>query len=285
MTEARAAKLYSLRAKEVAAATHHGELAAAVRFMAWCVKKGWLRLNPFEGVEPQGQAARGKPQLRVDEAKRFLAVLLGDPSPEATAVTVSLLMGLRAREVVARVVRDLDDGGRLLWIPESKTAAGVRQVRVPTVLMSRLLILARGKGPQERLFGDMTRHGLHYHTVRFAKLAGVPRVTPHGLRGTFATLAVAGGDGGTETVARTIGHADAGTTLRRHYLAPGAEDSAKVRSLEGLITPQLPERNETVIDPELSTSKDEVVMSNRNTVTTLDTEDPVDSILPPNRLN
>jgi hypothetical protein len=31
---------------------------------------------------------------------------------------------MRATEIVSRVVRDLDDEGRLLWIPDSKTEAG-----------------------------------------------------------------------------------------------------------------------------------------------------------------
>jgi hypothetical protein len=34
---------------------------------------------------------------------------------------MTLLMGMRASEVVNRVTRDVDDGGRLLWIPEAKT--------------------------------------------------------------------------------------------------------------------------------------------------------------------
>jgi hypothetical protein len=32
------------------------------------------------------------------------------------------------------VVRDLDDEGRLLWIPETKTEAGKRTLPVPEVL-------------------------------------------------------------------------------------------------------------------------------------------------------
>ena len=80
----------------------------------------------------------------------------------------------------------------------------------------------------------MTRHALHYHAVRFAELAGVPRVTPHGLRGTFATLAVTAGLPGMAAngalpladAAHMMGHADGGATMRRHYMAPGAEESA-----------------------------------------------------------
>ena len=44
----------------------------------------------------------------------------------AVAAMMALLLGMRATEIVSRVVRDLDDNGRLLWIPTAKTEAGKR---------------------------------------------------------------------------------------------------------------------------------------------------------------
>ena len=44
---------------------------------------------------------------------------------------MSLVMGMRAPEIVSRVVRDLDDEARRLWIPETKTQAGKRTLPVP----------------------------------------------------------------------------------------------------------------------------------------------------------
>ena len=133
-----------------------------------------------------------------------------------------------------RTVEDLDDDGRLFWIRDTTTPAGDREIEIPASLRPRLLRLAEGKAPTERLFGAMTRHGLHYHCVRFCKLAGVPRVTPHGLRGSGATNAVRLG-GTVEQVARAVGHADGGKTLRRHYLGGGAEESARARQIEALL--------------------------------------------------
>ena len=37
----------------------------------------------------------------------------------AVAAMMALVMGMRASEIVSRVVRDLDDDGRLLWIFDS----------------------------------------------------------------------------------------------------------------------------------------------------------------------
>lgn len=236
-----ASRLYQMRVTEgVSPSTHRGELGCATRLFDHCIERGWLSANPFSDVKPVGRLAAGKPQLRVDEARRLQLVLDGDTSPESTAVLMCLRMGLRAHEVVQRVGRDVDNGGRLLWIPNSKTAAGVRQVAIPSVLRRRLLELVRG--PDERLF-DLTRYALHYHAVRFCELAGVPRVTPHGLRGTFATLAVTGEltEGprlrmvDPAELAPQFGHSDAGVTMRRHYLAPGAEETANVARLESVL--------------------------------------------------
>ena len=62
----------------------------------------------------------------------------------ALGAMVTLLLGLRAGEVVSRIVRDLDNGGRLLWIPSSKTEAGRRTLEVPEVLQPHLQALAEG---------------------------------------------------------------------------------------------------------------------------------------------
>lgn len=125
---------------------------------------------------------------------------LSDDSIEATAVMTALMLGLRASAVVKRTVEDLDDDGWLLWVRDNKTEAGDLEIEVPEVLRKRLLRLAEGKQPGDRLFGNVSRHWLHYHAVRLCEEAGVPRVTPHGV----------------EDVARALGH------RRRRRYAQGA---------------------------------------------------------------
>jgi integrase len=76
----------------------------------------------------------GKPQLWSEEARRWVATGMAEWGESgAIAALVSLLMGMRASEITTRVARDLDDGGRLLWIPDSKTEAGKGTLRVPEV--------------------------------------------------------------------------------------------------------------------------------------------------------
>jgi integrase len=61
---------------------------------------------------------------------------------------LALVIGMRANEIVSRVVRDLDDDGKLLWIPDSKTEAGRRRLQVPELLRPLVKALAEGKSPE-----------------------------------------------------------------------------------------------------------------------------------------
>jgi len=138
---------------------------------------------------------------------------------------VALLMGMRNSEVVGRVVRDLDDGGKLLVIDESKTSAGCRRVEVPDVLRPYLLQLAQGRAGTEPLFPNLTKDGLRYWTGRLCKEAGLPKVTPHGLRGTHATASMRANTN-PHQVAAALGHSSIAVTLRP-YANPEAVAEAR----------------------------------------------------------
>jgi len=66
-------------------------------------------------------------------------------------------LGGERQRIVSRIVRDLDDQGRLLWIPETKTEAGKRTLPIPEVLQPYLQKIARRKGPTDSLFGQHWR--------------------------------------------------------------------------------------------------------------------------------
>lgn len=218
-----------------AGATVVGELSVAERFFAWARDSDLVISNPFEAVKCDVEVKRGKPKLRVNASKQLLAHLCQDNSVEALAVLTAFTLALRASSVVHLKVADLDDDGHLLWIVDDKTPAGNREIEIPDALRERLLPLAEGKAPQDKLFPGKTRYWLHYHAVRLCKLAGVDRVTPHGLRGSGATNAVRV-SGSLPEVARAIGHADGGATLKRHYLGGGAVESARGRRVAAMIS-------------------------------------------------
>jgi integrase len=130
--------------------------------------------------------------------------------------------------VVSRLVRDLDGGGQVLWIPVAKTRAGVRRVEVPAVLSTELLKLAEGRPATERLFSGVTADGRRYWTARLCVDLGVPRITVHGLRGTHATASMQP-HANPHAVAAALGHASFAVTAR-HYADPRAIASAQHRS-------------------------------------------------------
>jgi len=226
--------LYRKRVEEVAAATQQSELGYARRFFQRQIELGRLKANPFDGIKKEGKKNKGKPKLRVNGTRTLLEVLLPDDSKEAIAVLTCLTLALRASAVVGRTVADLDDNGWLLWVRNNKTAAGDMEIEVPAFLRTKLLKLAEGKKPTDKLFGDMTRWSLWRQTINYCKRAGVDRVTPHGLRGSAATMAVRAGQA-IEAVAAQVGHADKGITLKGHYLGGGAIESGRARGIETLI--------------------------------------------------
>lgn len=245
ITAATARTLWSIRCREVGGDTQRGELATARAFFAWCGKQGWCGADPFAACEPTLPRSAGKPQLRIDEARKLYAVALAEYDAKAAtrldrrgrpiaplaytsglATAMLLTMGMRVDGLAGRVVRDVDDGGRVLWIDRSKTTSGEGAYAVPEDLVERLAAFVEGRAADDALF-PKDRHWLAYHVRRLCGAAGVPVVSPHGLRGTFTSLS--GERRGIDEVARALGHADAGVT-RKHYLAPGVERAAKQKT-------------------------------------------------------
>jgi integrase len=216
LTPARAAAAYEAVRQGRAVDTHRNALAAGRSFGRWCAKLGWLPADPFAGVEPVGRRKRGKPQLHLTEATKLIDVCVAERSRESAAVMLALLLGLRASEVAHRQIRDLDDGGRLLWVPKGKTAAARRHLEVPDVVRPLLLELAGDRPGAAWLFGTAdltrpTRHWVYYHVKRLCRVAKVPAVCAHGLRGTHTSLAVAAG-ATSQVVAAALGHTSTAIT-------------------------------------------------------------------------
>jgi|JI6StandDraft_1071083.scaffolds.fasta_scaffold17173_7 integrase len=214
--------------RPLAVATHKAYLADAKSMCRWAVKVGLLRKSPLDDVKGIGRVRRGKSQLRIDEARRWLKTaheLAAAGEDGAIAAMMTLLMGMRAGEVVSRVVRDLDDGGRLLWIPDSKTDAGKRTVKVPDELQAYLRDLCRCKTPLAPLFGVHWRDWPRQWVKRICEQAQVPTVCAHSMRGLHATLAIQAG-ASPDIVARSLGHESATMTLSA-YAAPGSAAGAQ----------------------------------------------------------
>jgi integrase len=260
LTPELAQRLYSARVrgvssggKPISADTHRSELIYAHAFGGWCEELGYLKANPFARVMPEGELSKGKPQLVIDEARAFLRAAYADQHPlHGIAAAGVLTLGCRSNELLERRVRDLDDGGRVLWIQFGKTEASKRRLAVPPVLRAALLKLAEGQVPDSYLFGSLTSGTLLKYVRNLSRAVGTETCT-HGLRGTQLSLTVAVAQD-VERASRAAGHADTGVT-RAHYLASGVEASARAKLMEEIL---LAERDEAAERAEVEAAEREM---------------------------
>lgn len=242
LTPARCQRLYDeLQARPTkrgtlpAAATHQQALVQARALLRWAVEQGLHRgpESPAAAVRPQGKRRRGKPQLRIDEGRRWLAKALEVGEPGALMAATALLCGCRAGELEGVAVRDLDDGGAVLWLAGKTNDRGdERPVEVPEPLRVPLLGLTVGKLPGAPLFGRGLE-AVGWWARKICELAGIeaPQDDVHGfcahsLRGMHATYARAAGMSA-RAVADTLGNSPA--VLDAAYTAPGTAAAAAAR--------------------------------------------------------
>jgi len=132
----------------------------------------------------------------------------------------SMGANLLASEVWRRVVRDLDRDCTVIWVSEAKTSSGNRTVELSPTVARLLAEKVRGKAPTDPVFPEVEalndpKGWMIRAAARVCEAAGVPRVTPHGLRGSGATTDVI--DEVVAKVSRKLGHAGTAVTVG-HYL-------------------------------------------------------------------
>ncbi len=194
-------KLYRGWTEKVSVDTHQNTLKEWKRFGRWLVKKKRLPESPFESIEPVGKRRRGKPKLRVNEARDWMREALKFWKEErregALAALTALLLGLRYGELVGIKVRDIDDEGKLLWIGETeddvKNATSLRRLEIPEQLQPELLSLCKYKKSEACIWTYTSTTWLSRNVEQICQRARVPRIVPHSLRGMHAELAEAAG--------------------------------------------------------------------------------------------
>jgi integrase len=241
ITEQKAAKIYqSYRKRKTrtgrppTAATHRGVLKQARTFAAWCRDKGWCRGNPFAAVELMGKPTKGKPSLRINEARKLYQACITDGSDGAFAVATALLMGTRATETVTITARDVDDGGNVLWVEGegTKHADGPRALALPDTAVRDWIARRAAYAKGGRLWPGKDRTWLYREARRLSKAAGIPPVGAQQLRVTHSTLTKEHGITAA-VVADQLGHTEG--VNRDHYSRPGVEEAANARRVFGVI--------------------------------------------------
>lgn len=253
-----ARRLYSERvASGVSADTHRSELIYGNAFGQWCAIRGYVKVNPFAEVLPQGELSAGKDQLTVDEARRFYDVAMADTHPIlGFASAAILLLGVRVSELLDRTVRDLDVGGTVLRITKSKTKNSTRNLVIPESLrpgFQRLAqaasngMLVRGQsGPSAKLFGTTRSGTVLKYVARLCAKADVPVVCTHGLRGSAISNAIESSTANAMTQPTSVDAAIKAASVRAghggtkvtevHYIRPGVVESARAAQAEQMMT-------------------------------------------------
>jgi len=234
-----------------------GLSAASVRYahrvlslaLAHAVRDGRIARNPADGVKLPRAAARPKRYLTHDEVAR----LAEECGPHRTLVFVLAYTGLRWGEAVALQVGDVDLMRRRIAVQRAmaevrgQAVVGTpkdherRDVPVPAFLVDELAQHVAGRSPSDLVFpgtrGGFLRNGNFRRDVfdAAAERAGLVGVTPHGLRHTAASLAIAAG-ASVVAVQKMLGHSSPSVTLDVYsHLFPDDLDTVAERMHEAKI--------------------------------------------------
>jgi len=214
---------------------------------------GLLGTNPAAFAEPP-RVPRGEAMTwTAAEVEAFLAAVAGDRL--AALWRVLATTGLRRGEALGlkwsdvgvghlTVVRALVEVGGVIREVDTKTQAGRRRVALDLGTSAGLRDHRRAQVAEQLAWGEGYQDGGLVFTredgspVRpasvtralpaLAAAAGLPRLTPHGLRHTWATLALASGVN-PKVVAERLGHASVQITLDRYsHVTEGLDLAAAV---------------------------------------------------------
>jgi integrase/recombinase XerC len=219
------------------------KLAALRSFFRYLCRQGLLTANPAELVQSPRLPVRTTPHLSVDEVFQLLAASVGAApatSPKARRSSQALCArdqailellyasGLRVGELTGLTLRDVDlhegmarvrgKGRKERLVPVGRMALEALQA----YLDLRHALCPKGTGSPrdtEALFlnhrgGHLTTRGVSRIVLRHLMASGLgKRITPHGLRHSFAThLLNAGAD--LRAIQELLGHARLSTTQR-----------------------------------------------------------------------
>lgn len=202
----------------------HGVLAALLDV---AVKDRRVSRNVARGVSLPRKVSKSKPYLSHAQVQK-----LADASTYPTLVLFLAYTGLRWGEATGLRVKHVDALRRRVSVEENAVMVGTvihvgtpkthetRSVPYPAFLALPIAKLCEGKARDDLLFGDgklhmrlpNSRDGWFAAAVRRVESEDMPRVTPHDLRHTAASLAISAG-ANVKAVQRMLGHASASMTL------------------------------------------------------------------------
>jgi site-specific recombinase XerD len=216
------------KSQKLKAATINKKLAALKSFLRWSEIKGFS--EPLEMPEPLKRKRGAIRWLTKNQEHSLLrAVHKGSVLRDRALIVFLLRVGARIEEAATLQRGDLELGVQKGWA--NITGKGDKDRRVPipndaVKLLSELVATLDDAGEKDpHVFqgqrGGLTVSALHRIIVKYTAEAGLPGMSAHNLRHTFAKRFIDAG-GPITTLAHLLGHSNINTTMI--YLRPGEED-------------------------------------------------------------
>lgn len=186
----------------------------------WAIRNQLVTENPIRYVTiPKNASEKGVFPLHREQQERLEAVCRDDLHGDLFLFL--LYTGLRRAELCNLKWRDFDAQKRCIHIRKSKTAAGIRTVPLLSLPLSMLYLQPR---INEYIFNStktqkpVTPSVLRRTYLRLREKAGIPELTNHVCRHTFATRLL---ENGVEpkAIAALLGHTNVAFTLNRYVQA------------------------------------------------------------------
>lgn len=240
----------------------HQRLSAALRM---AVRWQLVSRNVADDVTPPKMTTKPPKVWTPGEAARFLATARAEADPLAPYWTLMLDTGARTSEVLGVTWSDVDldagtvrlgaqvvrlIGGTPTVKTGGKTESAARRVRVTAgtvallrehrqAWLERKLAAPDWADEIGLVFVSRTGRPLNPRNVRrsfdrLVKLAGVPAISPHSLRKSLITSALAGG-APLRAVMERVGHRDPNTTLKTYAAVTRGMDDDTLGVIEKLL--------------------------------------------------
>ncbi len=238
-------------------ALHHKlrDRPAAANQAMWVLSKMFALAENWGMVPPGRRPTRHVRQYRETSRERFLtpeeyrhlgAALTrleteGSIMPSAVAaIRLLMLTGCRSDEILNLIWDDVDRTARVLRLRDSKT--GPRMVPLTEPVLKVLDGIERADGVPWVLRGAKAGSRLaclSWHWRRIKQETGLHDVRVHDLRHSYASRALALGEG-LPAIGRLLGHVRVGTTAKYAHLVRDAEKTAAARTGDSIAAQIVP---------------------------------------------
>ncbi len=270
---AKPSKLFQLETHEEPLApasvlVYHRTLSS---LLSHAVKWGYIQTNPADAAEKPALGRREAAYLEEADARCLLELLQTEPIRWRAIITFDLLSGLRRAELLGLRWQDVDLDAHTITIRQTsnylpglgvytgtpKTASSARPLLLSTAAVMMLLEYQAWQDGQREKLGDAwedqdgrvftsdTGAPVFPDSVtqwfsKFVARTGLPKVTVHSMRHTYATLMIADGTP-LVVVSRQLGHAQTSTTANIYAHAIASAQAKAMQTFDrfnDLLTPE-----------------------------------------------